>query len=138
MWIYVSNYEVQTKSLKQRLLLPMAAQKSGYKSPDLVHCWRVEHASQNRFINWYVCKRERVSVTSLFILCVCSTVSNLLYSCSTERYSRCTKIGKARIQSVQIYIQSWYSRYRHMYSWGTVGTFGTVGTDTALLSSPKC
>ena len=53
---------------------------------------------------------------SLFILCVCSTVSNLWYSCSTERYSRCTNICKARIQSVQIYL----------YSRGTVGT--DIGT----------
>ena len=43
-------------------------------------------------------------MTSLFILCVCSTVSKLWYSCSTERFSWCIKIGKARIQSVQIYI----------------------------------
>ena len=48
--------------------------------------------------------RERESLTSLFIWCVCSTVSNLWCSCSTQRHSRCIKIGKTRIQSVQIYI----------------------------------
>ena len=63
-------------------------------------------------------ERERERVTSLFILWVCSTVSNLWYSCSTERYSRRIKIGKTRIQSVQIYI----------YYRDTVGTdIGTAG-----------
>ena len=45
-------------SLKERLLLAMAAQKSGYKSPDLVHCGRVENASQNRSLSCDVCVRE--------------------------------------------------------------------------------
>ena len=63
-------------------------------------------------------------MTSLFIVCVCSTVSNLWYSCSIERYSRCIKIGKTRIQSVQIYI----------YYRGTVGTdIGTAGVQSVQL-----
>ena len=84
-----------TKSLKERLLLPMAAQKSGYKSPDVVHCkseqilsidMRVRERERERKRERER-ERERVRERQVYLFCV---FVQLLVICGTVVVQRGT------------------------------------------------
>ena len=144
MWIYVNNYEVQKISQRTSLIADGFSKSLDINRPILftADAWNMQVRTD--FINWYVCKRERERererekgrererTWQVYLLCV---FVQLLVICGTVVVQRGT-IG------VQKWEKPEYNQYRYIHIYIYIYIFiysrGTVGTDTALLSSPKC